>query len=233
MRRLSIGLVLVVALLLMLTAIATAAPPFCDPDSPKYDPYSPACSDATTTTTEPTLEACPTEIEIEILKSGPVELECLWTPVEPEVRNTMDGVEGKVTVTPVDGISELLVFVRDDSPGDICLLAQKAETQAVDGSFVGSFDLSYEAPPALHEDWETPYPAIFEYYEHQTYWSFNHFGGDGENGMHWCYPQDGIEGMREDLNGEPLHLLVRFRAKKDFTQISVTLTAEPVVTAGS
>jgi len=239
-RRFTIGSAIVLALLLMLAAIATAAPENCEElpiDNPHYcgpPPSSTTTSTTTTTTTLPsTLEPCPTDtFAIPIPKPGPVNYECLWTPEDPMAAPGV-GVEGIVKVAPPEGIdqlvgiSSLVVFVRDDSPGDICLLTQGAENQTgLDGSFVGSFDLSYGDPPAFHEDWVNPYPLIFDKYVDKTYWNFSHFDDPGENGTHWCYPQDGIESMRQDLNGPPLHLWVRFRANpKAISAVWVTLTA--------
>ncbi len=246
MRRFSLALALAAALLLMLTAIATAAPPNCEElpfEHPHYcglpcdelDPSDPNWCETppttTTTTTEPsTLDACPTgTFPIEVPRPGPVNYECLWTPEDPMAEPGV-GVEGIVKVASLDGISSLVVFVRDDSPGDICLLTQGAEGQLEpDGSFVGSFDLAYGSmeeivagagwdPEDYPEDYpEDERPPSFDPYVSQTYWTFH--------GAHWCYPQDGVAGMREDLNGPALHLWIRFRANPKVTSaVLVTLT---------
>lgn len=231
MRRFTVGLAIVLALSLLLAAVAVAAPPdFCDVNSDHWK-CSTTTSPATTTTTEPsTLDACPTEpILIEVSKAGPVNYECLWTPENPGTEPLL----GTVKVAPLDGISSLLVFVRDDSPGDICLLAQGAENQTEpDGSFVGSFNLAYGTMDDIVEGagWDPQEypdderPPGFESYVGETYWTFG--------GAHWCYPQDGIASMRQDLNGEPLHLWVKFRADpKATSEVWVTLT--PAQEAGS
>ncbi len=229
MRRFTIGSAMVLALLLMITAIATAAPPdFCDPESETYKPDHPSCSDTPTPTTEPpTLEPCPTDFVIEVLKAGRVGYECLWTPEKP-VQIPAVAVEGIVTVTPTEGVSSLVVFVRDDAPGDICLLAQGAEDQTdTDGSFVGSFDLSYyDTVPDEYEAWQGA-----------TYWDLMYESvyvpGPPIVGAYWCSPQDPVlETIRFDTNGTPLHLSVGFKAKKNTDPVAVTLRVEPKIPEG-
>jgi len=246
MRRFTIGSAMVLALLLMLTAIATAAPRDCadlpfehprycglpcwelDPGDPDYC-ESPPPTTTTTTTTEPsTLEPCPTDFAIEVPKPGRVGYQCLWTPDEP-LSIPPDGVEGIVKVASLDGVSQLRVYVRDASPGDICLTAHGMDDQiAAAGFFVGSFDLSYgDLPDDMTWDPTDLYPD-FGPYEYQTYWSFNEYDEAGEAGTHWCYPQDdAVYEMRQDLNGPPLHLWVGFKAKQDAGPVAVTLRVEP------
>ena len=232
MRRFTIGSAMVLALLLMFTAIATAAPPdFCDPDFPEtYKPNHPSCDTTTTTTTVPepsTLEPCQAEFDIEVLKPGRVGYECLWTPVQPELIPT-EGVEGIVTVTPTEGVSSLVVFVRDDAPGDICLLAQGAEDQTgTDGSFVGSFDLSYY----------DPVPDGYDAWAGTTYWDLmyesEYVPGPPIVGAYWCGPQDPVlETIRFDTNGTPLHLSVGFKAKKNTGPVAVTLSVGQKIPEG-
>jgi hypothetical protein len=109
---------------------------------------------------------------------------------------------GAVTVTPDGGaISGLVVFVRDASPGDICVLKQEWDGQT-GPDFVAEFQLAYSGLD-LEE-----FPD-YEPYEEEDYWSYG--------GTNWCYPQDPVEGMRPDPNGEPLHLQVNFRVKKGTT----------------
>ncbi len=246
MRRFTIGSAMVLALLLMLTAIATAAPPNCvelpfehphycgppcddlDPDDPNFC-GTPLPTPTTTTTPETsTLEPCLTDIVIEVPKPGRVGYECLWTPGEPESISA-EGVEGIVTVTPDGGISQLAVYVRDQAPGDICLGAYGMEDDQV---FEGSFDLSY-GDLLDDEIWDPDdlYPD-FAPYEDTTYWSFGVYDVHGETGTHWCYPQeDAVPYMRPDLNGPPLHLWVGFMAKKDAGDVAVTLSVEPKPTS--
>ena len=230
MRRFTIGSAMVLALLLMLTAIATAAPSvddWCGEDGTKPD--HPSCSDTTTPTTEPsTLEPCLTEFDIEVPKPGTVGYGCLWTPDEPQ-SIPAGGVEGIVEVASLDGVSQLRVYVLDAFPGDICLVAHGMDDQiAAAGFFVGSFDLSYGNLPD-DEAWDPTdlYPD-FEPYENQTYWNFDRYDETGEAGTHWCYPQDdAVYEMRQDRNGPPLHLWVNFKAKKDAGPVAVTLSVEP------
>lgn len=188
---------LVLVLVLALAAAAAAAPPICKPKDP-------GCS-GTTTTTTPSAgpEACSPDESgvITIPGANRTMFECLWTP---EVADTAFGM---VTVDPVEGaIRYLAVTVRDDSPGDICLLQNEWDGSA---PFVASFDLAYSDLPD-DEVWDPNdlYPD-FAVYENQTYWSFG--------GTHWCYPTDGVDGMREDTNGKPLHLYVALRAERDTT----------------
>ena len=189
----ALGLVVV----LTLAAAAAAALRNCKPKDPD-------CSATTTTTMQQTgLEACnPDEGGIiTIPGSNRTVFECLWTPEAAET------TVGSVSVNPFEGtIRYLAVFVRDDSPGDICLLRNECDGQP---PFVASFDLAYGNLPD-DETWDPDdlYPD-FAPYENQTYWSFG--------GIHWCYPMDGVDGMREDTNGAPLHLYVALRAEKDTT----------------
>jgi hypothetical protein len=136
MKRLLIVLVVVGAMLFALPATAKKPP--------------------TTNPHHPTLEACPADsFSIPIPKTGWVGYECLWTPDKPQ--ETPDaGVEGNVTIASLDGISnldgisKLLVLVRDDAPLDVCLLAPVSPDQIIDGSFVGSFDLPCGNGTPLH-----------------------------------------------------------------------------------
>jgi hypothetical protein len=142
---------LIIAMAVVVTIPATAAPPNCKElpfENRHYCGLPPNSTTTTTTTTPPpTLEACPTEtFPIPIPKTGRVSYECHWTPEDPGFLP----VVGKVTVTPGDGISKLGVWVRDSAPGDICLLAPVAPDQIIDGSFVGSFDLPCGSGTPLH-----------------------------------------------------------------------------------
>lgn len=191
------GAALVLVLVLALAAAAAAAPPSCKPKDP-------GCSGTTTTTTLPAgLEACHPDDSgvITIPGSNRTVFECLWTP---EVANTAFGT---VTVDPAEGaIRYLAVAVRDDSPGDICLLQTEWSDQT---PYAASFDLAYgDLPDDGVWDPNDLYPD-FAPYENQSYWSLE--------GTHWCYPTDGVDGMREDTNGKPLHLYVALRAEKGTT----------------
>ena len=219
MRRITIGLTIIFALSLLLTAIATAAPPKCEQlpfEHPHYcgpPPSNTTTSTTTTTVPEPsTLESCPTDtFTIEVPGPGRVTFECLWTPEGPVAAP----VEGTATISPSGRVSQLTVMVLDSYPGDICVVEQEWDGQ--DGpDFVASFLLSYAD---LDDDL---YPDSAPY-EDKTYWSFG--------GTNWCYPQDPVPGappeVREDLNGKPLHLYVDFVAKKNAT-VNVALYPEQV-----
>ena len=187
MRRFTIGSAIVLALLLMLAAVAVAAPSFCDPDSPRFDPDNKLCattttSDTTSTTTttvpEPPLQSC----EKLPTLSGPgyVDFGCDWTPTDREVS------EGVVALTVTGGeASYLAVFVRDSSPGNICVW--KKWDKATGHDFTVTF-------PLVRGD--------------DTYWN--------TGGEEWCAPYDEF-GPKEDLNGEPLTLRVVVRAKRTTT----------------
>ena len=210
------GMVLVLVLVLIFAAVAAAAPPdFCNPELPDYKPDHPSCSSTTTTAPEPSdVQACTTDVLSSIDGSGATRFECLWTPEETGIAT------GSVTVTSSDEtISGLVVFVRDASPGDICALKQEWGDQN-GPSYEASFDLAYGLLPD-DADWDPDniYPD-YEPYENETYWSFG--------GQHWCYPQDPINGMRGDPNGEPLHLQVNFRIKKG-TMVDIVLDPPQVI----
>jgi hypothetical protein len=170
---------------------------------------------------KPTAETpvCQTTKDFEIPKSGRVSYECLWTPKDLQSAHP---VEGKVTVTPDDPISRLVVFVRDSSPGDICGDTPLSDPTESD-SFVTSFDLSY-GNLTEPDEWETDgdYPT-FDLWEGKDYWDFRY--DNGPKGEHWCYPQDSRQGMREDLNGTPLHLWVAFKGQKG-SSVNVSLSPE-------
>jgi len=193
-------IVVVVTLMLGIAVTATAGPDFCDEKSPKYNPNHPTCSDTPDPEPEPpTLAACTTEMTIP--GKGDTSFECLWTPVEPGegestvAKVTVSGLERGVTGPPV-------VFVRDDSPGDICLLEQDWVDQT-GPVYVASFDLVYgDSLPLGYEAWEG-----------QSYWGFVWQEGM-EPGTHWCAPQDFVlDSLRFDTNGTPLHFMVNFNAR--------------------
>ncbi|MDF1596846.1 MAG: hypothetical protein P1T08_12280 [Acidimicrobiia bacterium] len=214
--RFTTGMVLVLALVLTLAAVAAAAPPdFCNPESPDYRPDHPSCSSTTTTAPQPSeVQACTTDVLSGINGSGATRFECLWTPAPSETEI------GTVTVTPLGGaISNLVVFVRDASPGDICVLKQEWADQT-GASYTATFDLAYGYLPR-DADWDPDdiYPD-YAPYENETYWSLG--------GQHWCYPQDPIKGMRADPNGKPLHLQVNFRIKKG-TMVDIVLDPPQVM----
>jgi hypothetical protein len=215
MRRFTVGLAIVLALSLLLAAVAIAAPPICDPTNPRYDPNSPACSTDTTPTTPPELpdlQPCPESFTLS--GSGWSDFECDWTPA-----NT-GAMEGIVTVDVEGEVRLLTVAVRDSAPGDYCDLVWEGNTPGDSEWYVGSptGDLVLTFP--LTDD-------------RGTYWNFMYTDNDGagvaSSGEHWCGPYDPIDGLRTDLNGDPLHLSVGLRGKKT-ASVTVTLMLEQATT---
>ncbi len=71
----------------------------------------------------------------------------------------------------------------------------------------------------VFEQWDRPVATEFEATvplstDTESYW---------ESPEHWCSRFDGVPGVREDLNGKPLHLRIDLRAKKG-TEVRVTLS---------
>jgi hypothetical protein len=216
MRRLSILFSIALVFALIVVAAATAAAPdFCDEGSPKYNPDHPNCSTTTTvtTTTEPSqLEACTTGMTI--TGNGQTSFQCLWTPDkvgdgDKVATVTVFNIEGGIKNPPV-------VFVRDDAPGDICLLEQEWENQ--DGPvYVAEFDLFYETVPPGYEAWDG-----------HSYWDLKYASeyvpAPPIVGAYWCGPQDPVlETIRFDTNGTPLHFQVNFNARGG-GQFEITLS---------
>lgn len=85
----------------------------------------------------PTIQPCPTVNTLPA--SGQVGFECEWTPVN-------DGsTRGTVTVATTNAdeggeMTRLVIFVRDSSPGDICVLEQLDKPIPLE--VVASFDLT-------------------------------------------------------------------------------------------
>jgi hypothetical protein len=212
MRRFTIGFTVVV-LVLLFASVAGAVPP----DPCEKDINHPLCEDppsssttTTTTTTEPPteppteLEACPNQKTI--FGSGQTVFECLWKPIN-------NGTEvGRVTISDITGgiKGPPNVFVRDDSPGDICVLMSVDDWG--DPPYEAEFDLFYDQVPEGYEAWLG-----------HRYWDFVLEPGM-ESGTHWCAPQDPVFGHRSDTNGGALHLLVSFNARNGG---SLTFTLEP------
>jgi len=197
MRRITIGILVVIAVL-ALTSAALAK----KPDNP---------GKPTTTTTvpqSPLLVACEDTdnatlvtdglIELTIPGAGQASFECLWTPDESVGTTT-----ATVTITEVGGAVKGLptVFVRDDSPGDICLL-ESEWGGAEEVPYSASFDLAYG----------NDLPEGYEAWAGTTYWDFTY--GDDPTGTHWCAPQDPVlDSLRVDSNGTPLHFMANFNAR--------------------
>ena len=122
MKRLATGLAIVLALVLMLAAIATAAPPAGICDKNPDHPSCPTTTTTTTTTTVPTeppdLQPCASVTTIEGVV-GLIDFACDWTPMEDS------STIGTVSVEVVSGqIGGLAIFVLDSLPGNICVLEQ-------------------------------------------------------------------------------------------------------------
>ena len=137
MRRFTIGSAMVLALVLMLTAIAVAGPPaglWCeDENGPGTRPDHPSCATTTTpnppTTEPPVVQPCQSVTTLD----GVTNLFCDWTP-EP------GSDVGTVTVTVTSGeIGGLVIWVLDSLPGDICVVEQinkPTETESASFSLV-------------------------------------------------------------------------------------------------
>ena len=224
MRRLVFGLVVAIAVL-ALTSVAAALPPdFCD-RNPDHD----KCPDTPTTTTttvpqSPLIDACEDSANATVVGDGLIELtiagsaqtsfECLWTPDQAVGTTT-----ATVTVTEIGGAVKGVptVFVRDDSPGDICLLESDWGGMH-EPPYAASFDLAYG----------TDLPDGYEAWEGTTYWDLVY---DQQGlptvpvvGAYWCAPQDPVlDSLRVDTNGTPLHFMVTFNARSGGS-VTVELT---------
>ena len=210
MRRLTIGLTVAVMVLLF-ASVAGAVPPdpcqkdinhpLCDEEPPPPTSSTTTTTSATTTTTTtttptPGLAACPDEMTI--VGSGQTMFECLWKPandVSPTATVTISEITGGIKGPPT-------LFVRDDAPGDICVLLQGDEWDPpTEHGYEASFDLFYDTVPAGYEAWLG-----------HSYWDFVYEPG-AEPGTHWCAPQDPVFGAREDHNGAALHFQISFNAR--------------------
>jgi hypothetical protein len=141
--------------------------------------------------------------------------ECLWKPVNNGSR------VGTVTISNITGAipGPPTLFVRDDSPGDICVLLQGGEWDPpTENGYEASFDLFYDTVPDGYEAWLG-----------HSYWDFVYdplADPKMEPGTHWCGPQDPIlDSLRYDNNGGALHLQISFNAKKGGS-LDITLFPE-------
>lgn len=131
---------------------------------------------------------------ITLAGGGTVEFECLWSPADP---GSDGNWAGRVGITARDQLGSLVelgslvVFVRDSSPGDVCLLEQLSQ----------------------------PAGSLFEFDVPLVYGTDEYWAGNQES---WCGRFDD-GGGRDDLNGEPLHLSVNFRSKRN-TSVDISLT---------
>ena len=195
-----------IVLLVLATAIAVglpaaATPPKCDEPGGENLPGCGGDDEPTTTTTAPGLQACPTG-KWTISGNGQTTRECLWKPINngsPVATVSVANITGALSGPP-------LLLIRDDSPGDICVLNQDEADWGephTGPDYVTSFDLHYDTVPG------PDYGAWLG----QSYWGFVWQEGM-EAGTHWCAPQDPIGStIREDNNGGALHLRIGFKAK--------------------
>jgi len=219
MRRLTIGLAFVVMILLVASVAGAVPPGFCDdkPDHPQCTTTQPPSTTTTTTEAPPGLAACPDEMTI--VGSGRTMFECLWKPINDR------SLTATVTISDITGAIKgpPTLFIRDDSPGDICVLLQSDEWDPpTEYGYEASFDLFYdEVPVPTPED-----PDVLDYsaWLGHSYWDFVLEDGM-EPGTHWCAPQDPVLwGLREDNNGGALHFQISFNARGGG---SLTFALEP------
>ena len=149
MKRSAIALFAMFLLSAVLASAAAAAPESCNPNSPKCPPTTTTTSEppvTTTTTSEP--PGIPSCAAVTNLEGTGASMTCLWTP-DPgsgEIPST-----GLVTVETTSGeLSNLVIWVRDDEPGDICVLDQLHKPGT--GTFVASFPLA----TASESYWDEP-----------------------------------------------------------------------------
>jgi hypothetical protein len=216
-RRLLLLLVLGSVFALFVVTTATAAPPnsdWCGPDGTKPD--HPSCADVTTTTEAPeppTLQACPSGTFRIGYQPGTTRFECDWIlPAEAP-----EGVEyiGGITALLVEGqVRTFTVMVRDSSPGDLCELSWDGKTPG---------DWEWYEGQLTADGLDLTFPLSDD---RGTYWDFVYVDNDGatqlSSGEHWCGPYDPIEGLRAELNGDPLHLALTMRAARG-TVVEVAL----------
>jgi hypothetical protein len=214
MRRITIGSAIVLALLLMLTAIAASAAPdgFCDDG--RVHPKCPTTTTSPTIPEPPTLQPCENQFTVTGGREQ-VTSECEWTP------QGSGPSTGTIAVTKMSGeVSRLIVMVRDSSPGDFCDLYWPEKpsrgSEWYDGPLTGDLELTFP----LNDD-------------RGTYWDFDYLDNDGQlvkgsHGKHWCGPYDPIAGLRDDY-GDPLNLRVILKGNKNKNKenaiVSVTLSS--------
>lgn len=216
MRRLTFGIAVIAAVLAVASAAVAVPQDFCDrnPDHAKCQDTPPTTTTTTTTVSpSPLLDACEDTVNATLVEDGLIELtipgsaqtsfECLWTPSQAAGTTT-----ATVAVTEIGGAVRGLptVFVRDDSPGDICL-----------GTSVDGFEWTVEDGPVYSATFDLAYgtdlPDGYQAWEGTTYWDFQYSQDDAE-GTHWCAPQDPVlDSLRTDTNGKPLHFMANFNAR--------------------
>jgi hypothetical protein len=211
MRRLSIFFVIAIVFALIALPPVSAGKPDCD-----MEPDHASCKDDTTPTTTqpPQLEAC--ETNMTITGNGGTSFACLWTPVQ------VGDVGDRVATVTVSGITERIkglpvVSVRDDAPGDYCLLEQEWENQS-GPEYVAEFALIYDNEDGFPPDYEGFPSDYVDGWFGNSYWNHEYESvyvpPPAVVGAYWCGPQDPVlETIRFDTNGKPLHFEVYFNAR--------------------
>lgn len=145
----------------------------------------------------PEIDPCPAAVQVDNIKRT-YDFECEWSPSD----STPTPADGTVAVEVTRGsITYLAVSVRDSSPGDICVL----ESEWLDAS--GESLMPLGAGSAV----VATFPLV---YGGESYW---------DAPVHWCSRFDPIDGIRADLNGDPLHFQIYLRAARG-TDIAFFLT---------
>ncbi len=150
MKRTAIALFAVLLMSAALVSAAVAAPDSCrNPDHPNCTTTTEATEPPVTTTDAPDIPLCETVTYLSGSRSAG--MTCLWTP---ERGSGATPTAGRVTVETTSGeLSDLVIWVRDAEPGDICVLEQLHRPGA--GNFAASFPLT----------------ALFEsYWDEPTHW---------------------------------------------------------------
>lgn len=140
MKRSSVILLLVVALIAVAWP-AMGAKPDC-----AVDLNHPSCRPVSTTTTSqvPSIGTC--EAQLVLGSSGVTRFDCDWSPTFATAATS-----GVINVSTVSGeLTHLVVFVRDSSPGDICVLEQRKRPIAPE------FEASFPLRVGDESYWDTP-----------------------------------------------------------------------------
>lgn len=178
------------------TPILAAATASGDPGKDCTDPKwadHPTCPTTTTTTQPPGVESCP-------------------IPESP----------GGPSVISIGG-SGSLTFECDWAPGyDKSIQSATVNVTTVSGEVSRLVIYVRDSNPGdicVLEEWDRPSSDRFEasfplVLGEETYWEY---------ATNWCSRFDPVAGTRDDLNGEPLHLSVNLRGKKN-TLVEISLT---------
>ncbi len=126
------------------------------------------------------------------------------------------------TITPRGGTNELLEFRCDWTPENTGALSGTVQVEKIKGEVSNVVMFVRDSDPGhvcvleqLHRPTGTVFEASFPLvHEGQNYWE--------HGGTHWCAQFAGVVGERYDSNGDPLHVWVNVRVKKD-TVVKVSL----------